>query len=212
MVFRSIEHFNPRLVPGLHRAETVCSSKVTRIAVIRTMENDHQNKLKDGLDTVTIEYKQDRSHLPQYHELIKACRNKFRSLDRSFLPQLLSDDLSRYYNVRNNSLERLETKIAEVATYFTDIRLEQEKQLATSTKALDEKHAKRIEELEAQFKARHEKLDEREKELEERKKTLDDRASKHARRETYKDILHLSITLSLKKETTINSITFNVLT
>lgn len=160
----------------------------TRIAVIRTMDNDHQNKLKDGLDTVTIEYKQDRSHLPQYHELIKACRNKFRSLDRSFLPQLLSDDLSRYYNVRDNSLERLETKIAEIATYFTDVRLEQEKQLAASAKALEDKNTARLEELEAQFKARHDKLDEREKELEERKKTLDDRASKHARRETYKDI------------------------
>lgn len=180
-------------------------SNEIRLSVSRSL-TENQQKLAPSKDNLSVEINNNQNDFVQYKQIVRACRKHFNTMDGEFLPKIIGDDLEKYYSARETSLGRLESKISEVATYFTEFRLEQENQLAAASNALVDKHATRIAELEAQNKSRQVKLDEREKELEERTKTLDDRASKHARRETYKDIKKIIKDRTTKFELTTETI------
>lgn len=100
----------------------------------------------------------------------------------------LGKELERHYESREVALARLEQLTANVIHDTDSTRKTYEKDFLAKCKTLEQEHAAKIAVLDKQIADNTAATVARQQELDHYKKELDDRASKHARRQHYKDI------------------------
>jgi hypothetical protein len=119
---------------------------------------------------------------------LKTLRNQFKIANEFELPQAVEADLSKYYNVREANLSKLEDKLGELVSKFADYRIQIEKELLQKQQKIEDAFQKSSEAKEADFAKSRQELEQLRQELDARAAKINDRENVHERRRLYEEI------------------------
>ncbi len=100
----------------------------------------------------------------------------------------LGEEARQHFQAREIALAKLEKMAADLMQEMEEVRKRREDEYQSKVQTLENRVEKERQELQSQHEQRSKQLQEKADELDRQRKELDDRASKHARRQHYKDI------------------------
>jgi hypothetical protein len=123
-----------------------------------------------------------------FTRLIGACRQRFRPVDGQAVLDHLTDDQSRYLELRATSLHRLEAMQDDFFKKLQDFTLAQAKESERRRQELEEEFNTRALAVDQQYKEKQDALDKERTAIEEEKRSIDLRDNTIVRREIIEEV------------------------